>query len=83
MQYTSWKFFLSIIFFLLRTDVTAMKRVLNKEVKKASDAKFARWQALFSNFDFDIEPIKGTSNNILDFLSREHLQSHAMIIFVH
>jgi hypothetical protein len=29
--------------FLIRTDVVAMKRVLNKEVKKASDAKFARW----------------------------------------
>jgi hypothetical protein len=68
--------------FLLRTDVVAMKRVLNKEVKKASDAKFARWQALFSNFDFYIEHIQGTSNSILDFLSREHLQPHTMVISI-
>ena len=46
--------------FVLRTDVVSMNKVLNKEVKKASEAKFARWQALFSNFEFDIEHIKGS-----------------------
>jgi hypothetical protein len=51
-----------------------MNKVLNKEVKKTSDAKFARWQALFSNFDFDIEHVKGNENSIPNFLSREHLQ---------
>jgi len=34
------------------------------------------------NFDFDIEHIQGTSNNIPDFLRREHLQPHIMIISV-
>ena len=48
--------------FVLRPDVAAMNKVLNKEVKKASDAKFARWQALFSNFEFDVEHIKGSKN---------------------
>jgi hypothetical protein len=55
---------------LLRTYVAVMNKVLNKEVKKASDAKFVRWQALFSNFDFDIEHIKGNENSIPNFLSR-------------
>ena len=50
-----------------------MNKVLNKEVKKASDAKFARWQALFSNFEFDIEHIKGSENCLPVFLSRENL----------
>ena len=67
---------------MLRTDATTMNRVLNKEIKTLSDAKFARWQALFSNFDFSIEHIKGTTNCILDFLSREHLQQVSMIISV-
>ena len=55
--------------FVLRTDAATM----NKEVKKASEAKFARWQALFSNFEFDIEHIKGSKNCLPDFLSRENL----------
>jgi hypothetical protein len=38
-----FEIFLINKFFLLRTDVVAMKRVLNKKVIKASDAKFARW----------------------------------------
>lgn len=68
--------------FLLRTDAAAMNKVLNKEIRAPSDAKFARWQALFSNFDFSIEHIKGTANCIPDFLSREHLQQTYMIISV-
>ena len=68
--------------FLLRTDAAAMNKVLNKEIRTPSDTKFARWQALFSNFDFSIEHIKGTTNCIPDFLSREHLQQVSMIISV-
>lgn len=49
--------------FLLRTDAAAMNKVLNKEIKKAADAKFARWQALFSNFEFTIEHIKGETQS--------------------
>ena len=59
--------------FVLRTDVASMNKVLNKEVKKASEAKFTRWKALFSNFEFDIEHIKGSKNCLPDFLSRENL----------
>jgi hypothetical protein len=60
--------------FILRTDAAAMNKVLNKDLKTSGDHKFARWQALFSNFDFSIEHIKGSSNSLPDFLSREHLQ---------
>jgi len=56
--------------FLLRTDAVAMNKVLNKDLKSPGDSKFARWQALFNNFDFTIEHIKGSHNSIPDFLSR-------------
>ena len=59
--------------FVLRTDATFMNKVLNKELKKASDANFARWQALFSKFEFDIEHIKGSNNCLPDFLIRENI----------
>jgi len=35
---------------------------------------FARWQAILSAFDFDIEFIKGESNSLPDFLTRKFLQ---------
>ena len=35
---------------------------------------FARWQAILSVFDFQIDFIKGESNSIPNFLSREFLQ---------
>ena len=59
--------------FVLRTDAATMNKVLNKEVKKASEAKFARWKALFSNFEFGIEHIKRFENSLPNFLSRENL----------
>ena len=68
--------------FLLRTDVAAVNKVLNKDIKSPGDTKFARWQALFSNFDFSVEHIKGTDNSIPEFLSREHLQNFCLIISV-
>jgi hypothetical protein len=61
--------------FMLRIDAATMNKVLNKEVKKERDAKFATWRALFSNFDFDIEHVKGNENSIPNFLSREHFQA--------
>jgi hypothetical protein len=61
--------------FILRTDAAAMNKVLHKDLKNSGDHKFARWQALFSNFDFSIEHIKGSSDSLADFLSREHLQT--------
>ena len=61
--------------FLLRIDCKAAKSVLEKDVKNlVSKHIFARWQALLSNFDFTIEFIKGESNSLPDFLSREFLQ---------
>ena len=63
--------------FLLRIDCKSAKDVLQKDVKNlASKQIFARWQALLSIFEFDIEFIKGNSNNIPDFLTREFLQSN-------
>jgi hypothetical protein len=50
---------------------------LKKDVENiASKQIFARWQAILSVFDFDIEYIKGINNSILDFLTREFLQCH-------
>ena len=60
--------------FLLRIDCQAAKHVLEKDVQNiASKQVFARWQAILSIFDFHIEFIKGNTNSIPDFLTREFL----------
>jgi hypothetical protein len=63
--------------FLLRIDYKSAKYILKKDVENiASKQIFARWQAILSAFDFDIEYIKGSDNSIPDFLTREFLQCH-------
>jgi len=62
--------------FLLRIDYKAAKYILENDVQNiASKQIFARWQAILSVFDFDIEFIKGDTNSIPDFLTREFLQN--------
>ena len=62
--------------FLLRVDCSAAKQVLKKDVKNlVSKQIFARWQSELSSFDFSIEYIKGSSNSLPDFLTREFLQN--------
>ena len=64
--------------FLLRIDCKSAKFILEKDVKNlASKQIFARWQAILSVFDFDIEYIKGEDNSLSDFLTREYLQNHS------
>jgi hypothetical protein len=47
--------------FLIRVDCMSAKHVLEKDVQNiASKQIFARWQAILSIFDFDIEYIKGS-----------------------
>ena len=61
--------------FLIRVDCKSAKEVLQKDVQNlVSKQSFARWQAILSVFDFDIEYIKGETNLIPDFLTREFLQ---------
>lgn len=61
--------------FTLRTDCSSLKGVLEKDAKDlAAKLIFARWQAMFSLFRFDIEHIKGESNSLPEFLTREYLQ---------
>ncbi|GAV70005.1 hypothetical protein CFOL_v3_13504, partial [Cephalotus follicularis] len=61
--------------FLIRVDCAAAGSILNKDVKNlASKQIFARWQGILSSFDFTIEHIKGDSNSLLDYLTREFLQ---------
>ena len=60
--------------FLIRVDCKSAKEVLQKDVQNlVSKQSFARWQTILSVFDFDIEYIKGESNSIPDFLTREFL----------
>ena len=62
--------------FLIRIDCKSAKHVLEKDVQNiASKQIFARWQAILSVFDFEIEFIAGTQNSIPDFLTREFLQN--------
>jgi hypothetical protein len=61
--------------FLIRTDAKSAKGILEKDVKNlASKQIFARWQAILSCFDFDIEHVNGVNNSLADFLTREYLQ---------
>jgi len=61
--------------FLLRVDCKSAKDVLQKDVKNlVSKQIFAKWQAILSSFDFEIEFIKGENNSLPDFLTREVLQ---------
>ena len=59
---------------LLRVDCNSAKEILQKDVQNlVSKQIFARWQAILSVFYFEIEFIKGSSNVLPDFLSREFL----------
>jgi len=61
--------------FLTRMDCKSAKEILQKDVKNlVSKQIFARWQAILSAFDFEIEFIKGNTNSLPDFLTREFLQ---------
>jgi hypothetical protein len=61
--------------FLIRCDCKVAKDVLLNNVKNlVSKPIFARWQAILSAFDFDIEFINGEKNLLPDFLIREFLQ---------
>ena len=61
--------------FLLRVDCKSAKEILQKDVQNlVSKQIFARWQAIVSVFDFQIEFIKGEHNSLPDFLTREFLQ---------
>ena len=60
--------------FLLRVDCKSAKEILQKDIQNLVLKQiFARWQAILSVFDFEIEFIKGSSNVLPDFLSREFL----------
>lgn len=71
-----YKFDIHLVYkqFLLRTDALVLKKVLTKEIKKLREVKFSTWQALFANFDFEVDHIKGEKNFLPDFLSREYLE---------
>jgi len=63
--------------FLIRVDCKSAKEILQKDVKNLTSKQiFARWQAILSVFDFEIEYLKGTSNSLLDYLTREFLQEN-------
>ena len=62
--------------FLLRIDCKSAKYVIEKDVENiASKHILARWQAILSVFDFDIEYIKGSKKSIPDFLTHEFLNA--------
>ncbi|GAV78451.1 LOW QUALITY PROTEIN: hypothetical protein CFOL_v3_21919, partial [Cephalotus follicularis] len=61
--------------FLIRVDCTAANSILTKDVKNlVSKQIFARWKGILSSFDFTIEHIKGESNSLPEYLTRESLQ---------
>ena len=59
----------------MKIDCKTAKDILQNDVKNlVSKQIFARWHTLLSNFDFEIEFIKGELNSLPDFLIREFLQ---------
>ncbi|GAV81767.1 LOW QUALITY PROTEIN: hypothetical protein CFOL_v3_25220, partial [Cephalotus follicularis] len=59
--------------FLIRVDCVVANSILTKDVQNlASKQIFARW-GILSSFDFTIEHIKGNSNSLPDYLTREFL----------
>ena len=52
-------------------EVSCQIDVSNQKIPKQI---FARWQAILSAFDFDIEFIQGKDNSLPDFVTREFLQ---------
>ena len=63
--------------FFLWIDCKSVKYVIEKDVENiVLKHIFARWQAILSVFDFDIEYIKGSQNAIPDFLTCEFLQCY-------
>ncbi|KAK8921424.1 hypothetical protein KSP39_PZI020273 [Platanthera zijinensis] len=57
--------------------VKSAKYILQNDVQNlVSKQIFARWQAILSVFDFDIEYVKGSDNSLPDFLTREFLQGN-------
>ena len=66
--------FILYIYIYIYIYCKSAKSVLQKDVKNITSKHiFARWQAILSNFDFQIEYIKGENNSIPDFLTREFL----------
>ena len=66
--------------FFLRVDCKSAKSILQNDVKNiASKNIFAKWQAILSNFNFQIEYIKGENNSILDFLTHGFCRIHGII----
>ena len=66
--------------FLLRVDCKSVKSVLQKDVKNITSKHiFARWEAILSNFDFQIEYIKWENNSIPDFLTRGFCRIHGIM----
>lgn len=65
-------FFLTPKKFLLRTDCKVFKDIMQKNnLDFLSQTRILRWQQWFSQFEFDIEWIQGTSNSIADSPTRE------------
>jgi len=63
--------------FLIWVDCKSAKDILQKDVKNLESKQiFARWQAILSVFDFDIEYIKGTTNSLPNYLTHEFLQKN-------
>ena len=61
--------------FTLRADCSSLKRVLENDAKGLiAKLIFARWQAMFSLFCFDIEHINGEFNSLPEYFTRENLQ---------
>ena len=56
--------------FILKTDHRALVSLLSQRSAKTSSARTERWREKVSCFNYDVEYIKGTDNQLADWLSR-------------
>ncbi|MCP3661682.1 MAG: hypothetical protein GY696_04175, partial [Gammaproteobacteria bacterium] len=65
-----WENFLVGFPFTLRTDHQALVQLLKNPQGKLQSSKFHRWMERLQHFDYDVQYVPGSQNEVADYLSR-------------
>ncbi|ACB69773.1 replicase [Eupatorium vein clearing virus] len=69
----SFPVYLTPVEFIVRTDNKTMEHFLTSKFELGTKSgRLVRWQMWFKHYNFKVEHIKGTSNFLADYLSREY-----------
>ena len=67
--------------FKIEMDMVSFPKMLNFKQKVISNSQLHRWSNWFSQFSFTVIHIKGKSNIIADFFSRNHPSNPSLMMF--